>query len=92
MSKDLDSSSEFLYYEEVKEKMDGLGIVNFYIRPHLNSEYFPKVREENLKDDSLRLDRDCYALDDDSAVLVVDGKIEVVSAGKWVKYDGKKEG
>jgi hypothetical protein len=27
-----------------------------------------------------------YALDDDSAVIFNEGKIEVVSEGKWIEY------
>lgn len=28
-----------------------------------------------------------YALDDESAIKVVDGSVEVVSGGKWVRYN-----
>jgi dipeptidase E len=30
-----------------------------------------------------KLDFPIYALDDDSAVRVIDGKVDVVSAGEW---------
>lgn len=65
----------------------GLGLVNLQIIPHLNSEYFPKVNEENLEKASKDLIESVYALDDDSAVVVNENKIEVVSEGKWRKFN-----
>lgn len=85
-SKDLAASTKFLYKENASEADKGLGMVDFYVRPHLNSPKFPKVRDEYLKQDTQKLDQDCYALDDDSAVVFVNGKIDVVSEGKWIKY------
>jgi dipeptidase E len=84
-SKDLASSSKFLYDEE-GTGVPGLGFVDFYVRAHLNSPKFPKIRDEFLKKDTQKLDQDCYAIDDDSAVVCVDGKIEVVSEGEWKRY------
>jgi dipeptidase E len=87
LSKDLAASSNFLYSVDTSKVQGGLGFVDFYVRPHLNALEFPKVRDEYLKTQVSKLDQDCYAIDDDSAVVVVDGKIEVVSEGKWIKYD-----
>ncbi len=89
LSKDLAASSAYLYSEDVSEADEGLGYVDFYVRPHLNSPLFPKVRDENLKQDSQRLDQDVYALDDNSGIVFLDGKIEVVSEGEWKKYKAK---
>lgn len=40
------SSAGILYYEKTGnfEKIKGLGFVDFEIKPHLNSKWFPKVR------------------------------------------------
>lgn len=86
-NKTLLASSENLYnVGERKSVAKGLGLVNFYIRPHLNSPDFPKVRDKNLKKIVKKIDRDLYALDDNSGVLVVNGKIKVISEGKWILY------
>ena len=85
-SKEIQASSEYLYGDETKNPPKGLGYVNFHVRPHLGSRYFPKVNEKSLKELSKKLSGDLYALDDDSAVLYDNGKIEVISEGKWVKY------
>ena len=65
------------------EAMTGLNLVNFYFLPHLNSPYFKKLKEGNIKEIAKRIKRKIYALDDDSALKVVDGVIEVISEGKW---------
>lgn len=75
-----------LYYED-SDKIDiekGLGFVNFHTRPHLNSEWFPMVREDILKEQAKEIKTPIYAIDDDSAVKVIDEKIEVVSEGKFI--------
>jgi len=69
------------------EIIDGLGLVNIQIIPHLNSPYFDKIREENLKEASKDLKEPVYALDDDSALTVVDGKVEIVSEGKYLTFN-----
>jgi dipeptidase E len=86
VSKDIQGKTEHLYGDEIKNPPKGLEYIDFQIRPHLNSPYFPKVRDKNLKELSKKLSGDLYALDDDSAVLYNDGKIEVISEGKWIKY------
>ena len=72
------------YDLEIKE---GLNLVNLQIIPHLNSKWFPKVNEENLEKASKDLIEPIYALDDDSAVIVNGNNIEVVSEGKWRKFN-----
>ncbi len=81
------TQSKKLYYED-KGNVDiekGLGYVDFHTRPHLNSEWFPNVRENILKEQAKELDEPVYAIDDQSAIQVVDNTIEVISEGTWVK-------
>ncbi len=78
-----------LYYEDFNhgDKMNGLGFVDFEIRPHLNSSYFPQVRVEILADLAPKVDHPIYAIDDNTAVKVVDDKIDVVSEGEWKRFN-----
>ena len=64
-----------------------LGLVDFFIIPHLNSNEFPKVRIENLKKTLAEIDKPIYAFDDNSAVVVNNAKIKVVSEGIWEKIN-----
>ena len=65
----------------------GLGFVNLYIRPHFNSPYFPKAKEEFLAKSAKMVPDPVYALDDSSAVLIDGDKIEVVSEGEWKRFN-----
>ena len=86
-NKTIKLSSELIFDEGIEGKeYPGMGLVDFYVRPHLNSEYFPKMRNEFLKEIAPKFDGDLYALDDDSAVIIENGKVEIVSEGKWIKY------
>ena len=79
------SSSKILYYEDLtlKKDMKGLKFVDFFIRPHLNSPHFPKLRTEILKEEMKHLSKPLYAIDDNTAIKVINDKIEVISEGKW---------
>lgn len=77
--------SQTIYEEDLDrtEDMTGLNFVDFYFLPHLNSPYFKKLRENNIREAVKGMKEKIYALDDDSALKIVNGKIEVISEGKW---------
>ena len=82
------NSCQELFDEYVKEfPEDGLGFVEFQFIPHLNNEYFPKIRKENLVNSSKNLKKidgkKLYALDDSSAIFINDKEIKIVSEGEW---------
>ncbi|MFA6428091.1 MAG: Type 1 glutamine amidotransferase-like domain-containing protein [Candidatus Buchananbacteria bacterium] len=73
-------------YEEDLDKtqnLPGLNLVDFYFLPHLNSPYFKKARENFIKETIKESPKTFYALDDNSALKIVDGKVEVISEGEW---------
>lgn len=78
-----------LYYEDYSDNtyMKGLGLVDFEIRPHLNSPGFPKVRLEFLEKLAAENPTPFYAIDDNTAIKVVDGILTVVSEGNWKKFN-----
>lgn len=83
-------ASNILFEENLDKTEDvrGLGFVNFYIVPHLNSPYFKKVSEENVRQ-LAGITRDAiYVLDDNSALKIIDEKVEIVSEGKWFIMNG----
>ncbi len=62
-----------------------LKLVNFLIRPHLNSRpYSLLANKELLEKKAKEVKVPIYAIDDESAVKVVDGKAEVVSEGEFL--------
>lgn len=83
------STSQKSYSEAVfpLENDQGLGLVNFHVRPHLNSSFFPKVRAEYLAEVAKEIPEPIYAIDDQTAIKVVDDKIEIISEGKYLVYN-----
>ena len=84
------SDSERLYCPEgyVPDKDEpGLGFVNFHIRPHLNSPYFPKLRKDILEELAKELSEPLYAIDNQTAIKVVDDKIEIISEGEYLELN-----
>lgn len=61
----------------------GLNVVDFLIRPHLNSEYFPAADMVFMEKAAAKVDHPLYAIDDQTAIKVVDGVVEIVSEGEW---------
>ncbi len=81
--------SQIIYDEDLDkiENMKGLGYVDFYFLPHLNSKYFSKLRRKNIEEATKGMKEKIYALDDNSALKVVDGKVEVISEGEYLEYN-----
>ena len=79
----------FYYPDEVGEyhEENGLELVDFYVRPHLNSKWFPKVNSPNLEKLSKETPNTFYAIDDDTAIKVVDSRISLISEGTWKKFN-----
>ena len=77
--------SQMVYGEDLyrNEESAGLGLIDFYFFPHLNSPYFKNVREDFIKDAAKGISEKIYVMDDNSALKVVDDNIEVISEGKW---------
>jgi dipeptidase E len=61
----------------------GLGVVDFSIFPHLEHPDLPENTMAKAEKWAAGLPNPAYAIDDDTAITVVDGEVEVVSEGKW---------
>jgi dipeptidase E len=57
------------------------------IRPHLNADYFPQITPERVAEMAARQTVPLYAFDDQSALKVVDDKVEVISEGAWQRFE-----
>lgn len=86
-----------IYYDDEYDEAAPLGagsdqtlkLVNFVIRPHLNADYFPKITLEHMEQSVAKVDVPLYAFDDDTALKVIDGHVEVVSEGVWKVFNQK---
>ncbi len=82
----LSSKDKQIYYEEnfgyKTEK--GLGLVDFYVRPHFNSPHFTRASKDYLESIAKDIPGIIYALDDNSALTFVDGNLEIISEGEYL--------
>ncbi|MEU6853366.1 Type 1 glutamine amidotransferase-like domain-containing protein [Actinacidiphila alni] len=65
---------------------DTLGVVDFALFPHLDHEMLPENTMADAEKWAARLAAPAYAIDDETAVTVVDGQVEVVSEGHWRQF------
>ena len=66
----------------------GLGLVDFHLRPHLDSPDFPHTTLAAMEQAAAKVDGPLYAIDDQTALQVVDGTVTVISTGRWHLFNG----
>jgi dipeptidase E len=64
---------------------EGVGLVDFQVIPHV--EYDDHHDVANAEKWAGRLPLPAYAIDDETAVTVIDGTVEVVSEGQWKLFN-----
>jgi dipeptidase E len=60
-----------------------LGVVDFSIFPHLDHVDLPENTMADAEKWAAGLDVPAYAIDDQTAIQVVDGRVDVISEGHW---------
>lgn len=64
-----------------------LGLVDFSMFPHLDHEAMPEHSMANAERWAARVGVPAYAMDDQTAIKVVDGSVEVISEGRWKLFN-----
>jgi dipeptidase E len=62
---------------------EALGLVDFSVFPHLEREDMPDTTLANIESWAAGISVPAYAIDDQTAIQVVDATVEVVSEGQW---------
>jgi dipeptidase E len=62
---------------------DTLGIVDFSIYPHLAHDGMPGNSMAGAEEWAAGISGPAYAMDDETAIKVIDGTVEIVSEGHW---------
>jgi len=65
-----------------------LGVVDFSIFPHLDHPALPENTMAEAERWASGLTNPAYAIDDDTAIKVVDGTVDVISQGHWKLFAG----
>jgi dipeptidase E len=60
-----------------------LGLVDFALHPHLDHEWFPENALAEIEKLAATLPMPSYAIDDQTAIKITDGAVEVISEGNW---------
>ena len=61
--------------------------MDFAVIPHLDHEDHPDASLANAEKWAARLPVPTYAIDDQTAIKVIDGTVEVVSEGHWKLFN-----
>src|SRR4051812_31179122 len=65
-----------------------LGVVDFSIFPHLDHELLPENTMADAERWAAAIAGPAYAIDDETAIRVIDGTVDVVSEGHWKLFNG----
>ena len=65
-----------------------LGVVDFSIFPHLDYPGWTANTMAAARRWAERIPGTSYAIDDQTAIAVVDGRVEVISEGRWERFGG----
>jgi dipeptidase E len=74
---------DFVGWKSPSGDDSALGIVDFSIFPHLDHEMLPENTMAHAGRWAAEIAGPAYAIDDETAIRVVDGTVDVVSEGHW---------
>ena len=64
----------------------GLGLVDFAVLPHLDHADHPESSTAKVERMAAEVPVPTYAIDDETAIKVVDGTVDVVTEGHWKRF------
>jgi dipeptidase E len=72
--------------DRAREGDRALGLVDFTLKPHLDHEDFPDASLASIERWASGIPVPTYAIDDQTAITVVDGSVDVISEGHWTLF------
>jgi dipeptidase E len=75
--------ADFVHWRPPTGGDETLGLVDFAMFPHLDNPALPDNSMADAERWAAGMSVPCYAMDDETAIKVTDGAIEVVSEGNW---------
>jgi dipeptidase E len=79
--------ADFVSWPEAGGDDETLGVVDFSIFPHVDNPDLPENTMAAAERWAAEIGCPAYAIDDETAIKVVDGDVEVVSEGHWKLFD-----
>ena len=74
---------DFVHWKSPTASDETLGLVDFSIFPHLESPDLPTNTLAAAERWAADIANQAYAIDDQTAITVVDGIVDVISEGQW---------
>ena len=91
-------ASETIVFSSPQGKLDrllvtahGAGITDFAVIPHLDNDKHPDASLANAQLWAAKLSVPVYAIDDQTAIKVIDGNVEIISEGHWKLFNQQRE-
>jgi dipeptidase E len=81
---------EFVGWRPAAGGDSALGMVDFSIFPHLDNVMCPENTMADAEKWAAHMPVPGYAIDDETAIKVVDGAVEVISEGHWKLFERQK--
>jgi dipeptidase E len=69
------------------ESDKSVGLVDFALHPHLDHAWIPENSLPNLEKLAATIPLPSYAIDDQTAIKVTDGTVEIISEGNWKLFN-----
>ena len=76
----------FIEWKPPSGSDETLGVVDFSIFPHLDHPDLPHNTMADAERWAASMPVPCYAIDDQTAIKVVEGEVEVISEGHWKQF------
>lgn len=80
---------DFVGWKQPSNNDETLNLVDFALFPHLDHEMLPDNKMANAVKWAETMDCDCYVIDDQTGIKVVNGIVEVISEGIWKYFKTK---
>ncbi len=78
---------DFRNWKNTEVPDEALGLVDFAIFPHLDHEALPENTMADAERWAATIPVPAYAIDDQTAIQVVDGGVEVITEGHWRYFE-----
>ena len=80
--------ADFMVWQPANGEDRAAGLVDFSIFPHVDHPALPENTMAAAEQWAAGLPNPAYAIDDDTAIRVVDGAVDVVGEGNWRHFAG----